>query len=233
MPTTIQNPQLMCPPFLRPLRANAVSVFVLDVDHDGSRKLVVPTLLALVECDPEKSEKRRDDRNEISQEAPDQPPGRWLTQPVGGDDPRLHQHFPGRGAAETPKEYGRYEKTELHPDIAYRREGRIGAAENFELAHKVSVEIARGHQARNQLGVQLRAIITPIDREHHRRKNEADNQGVDEEGEQAHPEAHVSGLARCHHVVGHGHPLRVHGSPTFVTEATSLYDGPQIRKGRA
>src|SRR5260221_2023599 len=228
MPTTIQNPQLMYPSF-----GNADSVVVLVVDHHRPGKLVVPGLFALVEGDPEESEKRRDDRNEISQEAPDQPPGRWLTQPVGGDDPRLHQHFPGRGAAETPKEYGRYEKTELHPDIAYGREGRIGAAENFELAHKVGVEIAGGHQQRSQLGVQLREITTPIEREHHRRKNEADNQGIDEEGEQAHPEAHVSRLARCYHVVGHGDPLRVHGSPTFVTEATSLYDGPQIRKGRA
>src|SRR5258708_38303927 len=96
MPTTIQNPQLMCPPFLRPLRANAVSVFVLDVDHDGSRKLVVPTLLALVQCDPEKTQEQGNDRSEVSEVAPHGFAGGGRPEGAGIHYPRREGHLPGR-----------------------------------------------------------------------------------------------------------------------------------------
>src|SRR5690349_21882095 len=114
MPTTVQKPQLMSPPLSEIcLNGSPVRTSIALFDHDGSRELVVPALLALVEGDPEKSEECRNDGNEVRQKAPGQPRGRRLAQPVGGDDPRLDQHFPGRSTAETPKEHGRHEQAEL------------------------------------------------------------------------------------------------------------------------
>src|SRR5437879_7496212 len=102
MPTTIQNPQPMSSPFLRPLRANAVSVVV--VDHHCSGELVVPALLALVEGDPEKTQEYRDHRNEVGEVATDQlSHGRWPVR-VGVDDSRRDEHLPRRRAPVAPEE---------------------------------------------------------------------------------------------------------------------------------
>src|SRR5690349_8889518 len=99
MPTTVQNPQLMSPP-LSAARPSGLARVVYD---DRPCNLVVPALLAPVEGDPQESETRRNARDEVREEAPNEPARGWLRQAVGGDDFRLHQHLPRRGPAEAPE----------------------------------------------------------------------------------------------------------------------------------
>src|SRR6266581_3892724 len=224
MPTTIQNPQL-----ISPSSGNADSV---DAYDDGTGKLVVPALLALVESDPQEPQTRRNERNEVSEEASHQLPSGGPAEVARLDDLHLGEHFSRRRAAQAPEQDRRDSKSNLHPDVEQGGNRRVGTAEDLQYSRQVRDRIARGSQQGGEFGGEPAEIAAPVERDHQRKKHDHEDQHVDEEGQQALPEADVLRLARCH-VVGHGHPLRAHGSPTFVAEATALYDGPGIRKGRA
>src|SRR5882672_867786 len=175
------------------------------LDHHGSGELVVPALLAPVEGDPDEPE-HENAGNDIGKIAADQ-----LSRGRRPQCLRVHylgrdQHLPGGRSAVAPEDDHRQRREQpLHEQIEHQ---------GFPLGGEPHV-------------------LHSVDRERNQSDKDDKDQAIDDRGEDPHPEAHVSRLARCHHVVGHGHPLRVHGSPTFVTEATSLYDGPQIRRGRA
>src|SRR6185295_7761248 len=98
--------------------AIAIRSVVRVPDYDRPGNLVVPALLAPVEGDPEESEKRREARYKVSEEAPDELACGRPLQTFGGDYPRLDRHFPGRGAAEAPEQYRRHGEADLHPNIS-------------------------------------------------------------------------------------------------------------------
>src|SRR5258706_2122188 len=185
--------------------AQAARSIVLDGDHHRPGKLVVPALLALVEGDREETQEQWNDRSEVSEVSLYEFAGGGRAEGAGIHNSRRDEHLSRRRAAVAPEQdRGDGRQDNLEQDVG---------PEGLALLRELEVVPSK-----------------------HRKKDEADDhgqdQGVDEESEQAHPEAHVFRLARCHRF-GHGHPLRAHGSPTFVTEATSPYYGPEIRKGRA
>src|SRR6267378_165035 len=223
MPTTIQNPQLMSSSF-----GSADSVVA---NNDGTSELVVPALLALVEGDPKESQACRNERNEVSEEAPRQLPGGGLSEVARLDDLCLGQHFSRRCAAEAPEQDRRDNQSNLHPDVEQGGNRGVGTAEDLQYSRQVCDRISRRGRQGGEFGAEPPEIASPVERNHQRKQHDNEDQHVDEESKQPRPETHVSRLAR-HHGFSHGHPLW-HGSPTFVTEATALYDGPAIRKGRA
>src|SRR5712691_5503037 len=118
-PTNIQNPQLMFPPvkFLRTApRSDTGSVVVL-LDHDRSRELVMPALLALVEGDPDEPE-HEDRRHEVGEVAPDQLARRRGAEGRGVDDFGGHEHLSRGRAAEAPEKNRRHRgQHDLHKDV--------------------------------------------------------------------------------------------------------------------
>src|SRR5712691_5414291 len=182
-----------------------VGSVVLAVDHHGSGELVVPALLAPVESDPDEPE-HENAGNDIGKIAADQLSRGRRPQRLRVNYLGRDQHLPGGRPAVAPED-----------DHRQRREQPL-------------------HEQIEHQGLPLGGephVLHAVDRERNHSDKDDKDQAIDDRGENPHPEAHVSRLARCRHVVGHGHPLRVHGSPTFVTEATSLYDCAEIRKGRA
>src|SRR2546425_6815420 len=153
------NPESPAHVCLLPSRADSVIVY-----DDGSGKLVVPALLALVESDPKKSQAQGNERNEIGEEAPNQLPRGGLTEIARLDNPCLEQHFSRRRAAEPPEHDRRDNQCNLHLDVEQCGNRRVGMTQNFQYSCRVGVRIARGGRQACEFSAQTAQVASPAQR---------------------------------------------------------------------